>query len=387
MSILSIQMSVREIEAKSIIRKYKRIDSWFLSCYAMNLYRGCVHDCTYCDGRAEKYYVEGEFGEDVSVKINAVQILKRELDPARKRKPFKKCYFMLGGGVGDSYQPVEKKYELTRKILELLYEFGHPVSALTKSTLIARDIDLFKKIHLRAGAVISFSFSSVDEDASRLLEPGVPPPQERLEVLAMIKKQGIPAGMFLMPVVPFITDTDEQMEKSVRAAKEYNLDFIIFGNMTLKDGKQKLYFYKKIRPVFPSLEPAYEGIYRGSKWGAPADSYTTGVHKRFFKIAKKYRIPLRMPYRLFKHILSENDKVIVLLDHIDYYLKLEGQRSSFGYAGYLLSKIKESLQTSKKKIDALKVNKTVRDVIHEILDTGTSRLYEKLSGFWMQPDK
>ena len=79
----------------------------------MNLYRGCVHNCLYCDGRAEKYNVEGEFGEDVVVKINAINVLKRELDQKRKRIHLKKGFIMVGGGVGDSYQPVENKYNLT----------------------------------------------------------------------------------------------------------------------------------------------------------------------------------------------------------------------------------------------------------------------------------
>ncbi|MFC1998241.1 hypothetical protein ACFLVR_01185 [Chloroflexota bacterium] len=78
---------IREVEAKSILRKHKRIDSWFISCYGMNLYRGCAHNCVYCDGRAETYQVDGEFGTDVSVKTNAIDILRRELDPKRKRKP------------------------------------------------------------------------------------------------------------------------------------------------------------------------------------------------------------------------------------------------------------------------------------------------------------
>ena len=115
-------LTIKEIEAKSILRKHKKIDSWFLSRYNMNLYRGCTHNCVYCDGRAEGYYVEGEFGNDVAVKINALEVLRRELDPKRKRTPFKRGYVMVGGGVGDSYQPIEEKYELTRKTLELLSE-------------------------------------------------------------------------------------------------------------------------------------------------------------------------------------------------------------------------------------------------------------------------
>jgi DNA repair photolyase len=76
-------MTVKEIEAKTILRKHKKIDSWFVSRYGMNLYRGCMHNCSYCDGRAEGYYVEGEFGSDVSVKINALEVLRRELDPKK----------------------------------------------------------------------------------------------------------------------------------------------------------------------------------------------------------------------------------------------------------------------------------------------------------------
>ncbi len=104
-------MSIKETEAKSILRKHKKIDSWFLSRYGMNLYRGCTHNCVYCDGRAEGYYVEGEFGKDVVVKVNAVEILKKELDPKRKRIPFKRGFILVGGGVGDSYQPIEKKIQ------------------------------------------------------------------------------------------------------------------------------------------------------------------------------------------------------------------------------------------------------------------------------------
>ena len=84
------EVNIREIEAKSILRKHKKIDSWFISRYGMNLYRGCTHNCVYCDGRAEGYYVDGEFGEDVVVKTNAIEILRRELDPKRKRVPLKR---------------------------------------------------------------------------------------------------------------------------------------------------------------------------------------------------------------------------------------------------------------------------------------------------------
>ncbi|MCK4226157.1 hypothetical protein KAX29_04615, partial [candidate division WOR-3 bacterium] len=95
------EMSIKEVKAKSILRKHKKIESWFISHYGMNLYRGCTHNCVYCDGRAEGYYVDGEFGQDVVVKVNAIDILQRELSPKRKRTPFKQSFIMVGGGVGD----------------------------------------------------------------------------------------------------------------------------------------------------------------------------------------------------------------------------------------------------------------------------------------------
>ena len=246
-------MTIREIEAKSILRKYKKIDSWFISRYGMNLYRGCTHNCIYCDGRAEGYYVDGEFGQDVTAKVNAIEILRRELDPKRKRIPFKRSFVMIGGGVGDSYQPIEETYQLSRRALELIDEYDFPIHMLTKSTLIKRDIDILKKINKKNRAIVSFSFSSVNDEISAIFEPGVPPPSERLKTLTFFKNEGIACGMFLLPVIPFITDTPELMEETIRKASEVGLDFIIFGGMTLKEGRQKDYFFKTLKNIIQNL--------------------------------------------------------------------------------------------------------------------------------------
>ena len=262
-------MNVREINAKSILRKHKKIDSWFLSRYGMNLYRGCTHNCVYCDGRSEKYNVEGEFGSEVEVKINAIDILKRELDPKRKRIPLKKGYVMVGGGVGDSYQPVEKKYELTRKTLELLYKKDFPVHVLTKSNLIERDLDILKKINEKNRCIVSFSFSSASDEICSVFEPGVPSPDKRFETLKMFKKEGISIGMFLLPVIPFITDNPKIIEDIIKKAKKIGIDFIIFGGMTLKDGRQKDNYYDTLKKSYPDLLVEYNNIYRGDKWGSP----------------------------------------------------------------------------------------------------------------------
>jgi DNA repair photolyase len=372
-------LTIKEIEAKSILRKHKKIDSWFLSSYNMNLYRGCTHNCVYCDGRAEGYYVEGEFGSDVVVKINALEVLRRELDPKRKRTPFKRGYVMVGGGVGDSYQPVEEKYELTRKTLALLSEKKFPVHILTKSTLVKRDVDILKKINENSRAIVSFSFSSTNEKMSRIFEPGVASPRKRLETISFFKDNGIACGMFLLPVIPFITDTREIMEKTIHDALDVGVDFIIFGGMTLKEGKQKEFFLNILQQYDSKLVLEYQMIYQGSKWGEAIPDYYSQLHQTFNTLMKQYKIPKRIPSELFKDILSENDLVIVILEHLDYLLKLEGKKSPFGYAAYSLSQVQEPLSTMLNKLDTIKgVGKTTENIIREILNTGSSTFYEQL---------
>ncbi len=372
-------MTIREIEAKSILRKHKKIDSWFLSRYGMNLYRGCSHNCVYCDGRAEGYYVDGEFRENVTVKTNALKVLGRELGPSRKRIPFKRGFIMVGGGVGDSYQPVEKEYELTRRTLKIIAEHRLPVHMLTKSTLIEHDIDILKRINEETKAIVSFSFSSANDDLSRVFEPNVPSPGKRLQTIEKFKSEGISCGMFLLPVIPFVTDTPQLIEDSVSKAKGAGVDFVIFGCMTLKEGRQKDYFMNVADRLYPEITARYETIYTGSKCGEPTKEYYASANMRFGAIAKKYQMPVRIPSPLFKDLLSENDLIVVLLEHIDYLLRLQGKASSFGYAAYSISQIKEPLSNVKAELRRIKgVGEAAEAIILEILRTGGSSYYEQL---------
>jgi len=379
-------VTISEIEAKSILRKHRRVDSWFVSCYGMNLYRGCSHSCAYCDGRSETYNTRGEFGQDIEVKVNAVEVLRSELDPKRRRVPLKHSYIMLGGGVGDSYQPIEKKYRLTRRVLELLLECGFPVHILTKSTLVTRDIDIIKEINKRSRAIVSMSFSTADDAIAAVFEPGVPSPTERLQTLAYFKREGIACSMFLLPVIPFITDTSESIENTVEKASEVGVDFVIFGGMTLKESRQKDHFMNALKNYQPELISKYEGIYRGNRWGQATAGYYDTLNRIFCRAARKYRVPMRMPRTLFADILSENDLVAVLLEHIDYLLMMEGKRASFGYVANSISRLEQPLSSMMGDLRVLRgVGATAERIIQEILKTGTSSYYEKLSVPYARP--
>jgi DNA repair photolyase len=345
----------------------------------MNLYRGCEHNCVYCDGRSEKYQVTGDFGKEIIVKTNAIELLEKELCPKPRKQPLRSCYMMLGGGVGDSYQPVEKKYKLTQQTLRLLRKYQIPVSILTKSTLIKRDLNLLKEINANKRVLINFSFSSTNDDISSYFEPNVPLPSDRLATIRLFKEKGFSCGIFLMPVIPFITDTLEIMKQTIKDAYDVGVDYIIFGGMTLKKGKQKEYFYQKISERYHDLLNNYDSIYRDNQWGQASNVYYKNIHKIYNSLMKTYGIPRRIPSNLFSDILSENDLISVILDQMDYLLKIEGKKSPYGYAAYNISQLKKPISLMINEQRSIPgVGKFTEKIIHEILKKKTCSYYQQL---------
>lgn len=375
------EVNINNIQAKTLLRKSKKIDSWFVARYGMNLYRGCQHNCTYCDGRAEKYNVDGEFGVDISVKSNALDLLRKELDPVRKRIPLKKGYVMVGGGVGDSYQQVEKEFGLTRSVLELVSSYNFPVHILTKSTLVERDLDILSKIHEKRQAIVSFSFSTIDERIASIFEPSVPSPTKRLETIAKIKSEGLYAGVYYMPVIPFISDSMEHMEEAIRAFKNAGADFVIFGGMTLKPGKQKDFFIDILQKNFPQKLENYNEIYYGNEWGSAKGIYYQKISEQFINLAKKYEIKIRIPASMFSNMIDLNDKVVVILEQMDYILKSMKQKSPYSYGAYAVAQLKESVSEVEDLTQLKGIGPVTERIIKEIMQTGTSRYYEKLINF------
>jgi DNA repair photolyase len=147
------------------------------------------------------------------------------------------------------------------------------VHILTKSTLVERDLDIIKRINQQNRAIVSFSFSSANDEVSAIFEPHVPPPSERLKTLAAFKKEGVACGMFLLPVIPFITDTPEMIGETLKKARDVGVDFVVFGGMTLKAGRQKDYFYKILSEKHPELTAKYEQICQANEWGQATEEY------------------------------------------------------------------------------------------------------------------
>lgn len=229
----------------------------------MNIYRGCTHNCIYCDSRSNIYNMNHDF-EDVEVKVNSIDLLKKAL----KRKKEKSMIGM--GSMSDPYIPMEKKLNYTRQALELIYKLGFGFTCITKSNLVLRDLDMFEKINNKSKAVLQMTLTSADDELSKKIEPNVCTTRERVKVLEKFGQKGIPTVVWLCPVLPFITDHRENIEKIL----DYCIDANVYGiicfemGLTLRDGNRE-YFYKKLEKKFPTLKMKYIKNY-GKRYKLPS---------------------------------------------------------------------------------------------------------------------
>lgn len=230
------------IPAKTIVTRTKS-GEWFGHDYNMNIYKGCCHGCIYCDSRSECYGIE-EF-DRVRAKENALQIIRDDL-----RRKVKKGVVGMGA-MSDPYNPFEEKLELTRHSLELLSAYGFGASVATKSPLIARDIDIFKEIKEHSPVLCKITITTIYDELSKKIERNVAPSSKRFETVAALSDAGLFSGVLLMPVLPFLEDTRENITGIVKAAKEAGARFIYasFG-VTLRQN-QRLWFFDRLEESFP----------------------------------------------------------------------------------------------------------------------------------------
>ena len=224
----------------------------------MNIYRGCLHGCIYCDSRSLCYQMNHKF-EDIEVKANAVGLLENTL--RRKRN---KC--MIGtGAMSDPYMPIEEKLGNMRKCLEVIERYGFGVTMITKSTKVLRDLDLLKKINEKSKCVVQMTLTTYDEDLCRIVEPNVETTYERFRAHEILHDNGIPTVVWLCPILPFINDTEENirgiLDYCVRAKVKGIINFDM--GVTLRDGNRE-YFYKKLDEHFPGLKEKYIRMYGNS---------------------------------------------------------------------------------------------------------------------------
>ncbi len=229
----------------------------------MNIYRGCSHGCIYCDSRSKCYHFTHPF-EDIEVKQNAPELLETALRSKRK-----KC--MIGtGAMSDPYMHCEESLRLTRRCLEIIlkYEFG--VAVQTKSDRVMQDMELLDAINQKTKAVVQMTLTTFDDDLCRIIEPHVCNTKRRIEVLDECRKRDIPTIVWLTPILPFINDTEENIQRILDACIRVGVRGIICFDMglTLRDGDRE-YYYAALDKYFPGLKRKYIERY-GSAYELPS---------------------------------------------------------------------------------------------------------------------
>lgn len=234
---------------------FKNVKGILSSTNGMNLYRGCLHGCIYCDSRSECYCMDHDF-EDVEVKANALELLENNLK--RKRS---KC-MLATGSMSDPYIPLENELKHVRKALELAYKYGFGFTLITKSNRVLRDLDLLTAINNKTKCVVQMTLTTCDENLCKKIEPNVSTTKERVAVLKKLHEAGIPTVVWLCPILPFINDTKENIKGILDyciEAKVYGI--ICFGmGVTLRKGNRE-YFYQQLDHLFPGMKEKYIKTY------------------------------------------------------------------------------------------------------------------------------
>lgn len=235
-------MNLPTVPVKTIVHKTKN-RSWFGTDYNMNIYRGCCHGCIYCDSRSECYHID-DF-DQVKVKDRALEIIRDDL----RRKV--KTGIVGTGSMSDPYNPFEKELQLTRHALELLDAFGFGVAVATKSTLVTRDIDILQSIAAQSPVLCKITVTTCDDSLSRQIEPGAPVSSQRFEAVRRLADAELFTGILLMPVLPFLEDTEENITQLVYKAAKNGARFVYpaFG-VTLRMN-QRDWYYEKLEETFP----------------------------------------------------------------------------------------------------------------------------------------
>ena len=290
------------IQAKTILNKKKQRDSWFLDDYTINPYSGCSFNCLYCYIRGSKYGIHME--EKLSVKTNAVELLEKQLK--NKAKKGQHGFIVLSSAT-DPYLQFEKELLLTRKILEVILKYKFPVHIITKSDLVVRDFDLLQQINEQAilpddlkeklsqKVFVTFSFSTIDNTIAAIFEPGATPLDQRLQTLEKALENNFFSGVSLMPLLPYITDTGEHLEKMFSTFKSIGIKYIFPASITLfgnEPSDSKTLVMRAVEKHYPALLEKYHAFFDHSN--QMPKYYQDAFYKKTTELCAKYKIPNRI---------------------------------------------------------------------------------------------
>jgi DNA repair photolyase len=284
------QVTYFEIQVRSVLNRCSNQDMPFY--WTINPYRGCEFGCKYCYARYTHEYMGMEDGADFERKIyskkDAEKVLAEELTTSKLRnRP------LAMGTATDPYQPAERRFFTTRSILEILAkQRGLELSITTKSDLVVRDIDLLKQVQEQGSVHVNISITTIKPRLARLLEPKAATPRRRLNAVKSLADQGISVGVFIMPVIPGLTDDPASLEEIASQAKQAGAGYLAARPLFLMPSAQKV-FLPFIETKFPKLASRYRNLFQSSAY--LSEAYAQKIQSQMLVLRRKYRLSSRPP--------------------------------------------------------------------------------------------
>lgn len=283
-------VNYKEIKCKTVLGDVGILPTRLWTRHCFDPYTNCEFNCVYCNTGVSTPEAFQDKNPTIYVATNAPQVLAHELAQVKHRG-------VLNMGVAtDLYQPAEKKYQITRQLLEVLRDYKCPFSIGTKSDMVLRDLDIISEAAKKTWCCVSLSIATLDENIAKQLEPNASPPKNRLAAIRKLSAAGITVGIWIAPLLPYITDTTENIEQVVEAAAENGAKTVLGVSTDTRNSNR---FKQFLTAHYPDLVPKYEKLYNWKQKPQtyyPDESYLYDLYKRFITICQKHNIEHYIPH-------------------------------------------------------------------------------------------
>lgn len=311
---MTSSMQYESVTCKSILNDVKAPSMPFEK--SINPYRGCQHGCSFCYARSSHTFLGLEAGDTfqhhILLKSNAAEALEEQIAKKLRSRTGRAGIGRIAIGTAtDPYQPVEGKMKLTRSCLEVLAKYQLPTSITTRSPLILRDIDLLKEIPVLS---VNISVNTLNRQVWRTLEPSSPFPMKRLETVQRLNEEGIPSGIFMAPIIPYLTDSAQELSGLVEQAAVHKSRFVMSSFLRLRTSEVKVWFFQTLQQHYPHLVRPYSELFRDS--GNTPSAYREPIYRQISGLMKKFGFEDKEPLNAMKSIqtpLSTDDSIPVQL--------------------------------------------------------------------------
>jgi DNA repair photolyase len=290
------------------------VNEYFLSTYTASIYDGCEIGCPYCDGWS---YQTRPFNETIRVPLDYPKRVAEELTRIGRGE-------LIGiTALTDPYQPAETSYRLTRQTLRVLADRGQPTLILTKSPSVLEDLVLLERINAQSLALVVFTIVASDPFLAEKLEDKAAVPALRLEAIAELKRAGIPTGVALVPLLPYVNDTDLVLDATLRAIAATGADFVIWDYLTIPDERHRSRIGDLLMRIGNYPPSYYRDLYRHQ--ALPDLNYRQERNRAVLDRCDALNLPVRVPHALYAGKLAARSEAALLLKHTAFRDAVQGR--------------------------------------------------------------